>query len=110
VILNGINTLSALLIMEPRSAMLILFVTGVTAGICLLALMTSAAVISHGTKLEATIFAVLMGFFNLSQIVFGALGGQLFSVTGLRPLIIISGLLSFLGVLWVKKLKFPKTA
>ncbi len=102
---NSVNILTALLIKNELSALLLVFVGGVMGCLVMLPVMSSAASLTHGTGVEGTLFAVLMSIFNLGQIVFGFLGGKLFEHIGLYPLIVGTGMIALTGIVFVEKLE-----
>ncbi len=110
IIFNCVNILSTLLIYDKISALCLVFLGGIMGVLTMLPIMSSAATLTHGSFVESTLFAVLMSLFNLSQIAFGYLGGKLHAVIGIQALIIISGLLSLIGLLFVRKLEIKPYA
>lgn len=103
-IINSLNIFSALLIADQRSAFVIVFIGGVMGCLVMLPIVSSAAALTHQTGVEGTLFAVLMSVFNLGQIIFGYLGGNLFDQMGLYPLIGTSGVMALVGLFFVEKL------
>jgi predicted MFS family arabinose efflux permease len=58
--------------------------------------------------LEATSFALLCGIYNLATTASMLSGAYLFPKIGLKPLIIVASLTSFVCLFWVSKLKIDK--
>jgi len=93
VAVNVLNILSTYAVRGPDSAAWLILFGGIAMGIVLIPLMSVAAEMTRGSGAEGSIFALMMGFFNLSQIVWGFLGGKFFSVIGVTGLILISALI-----------------
>ncbi|MBI3306224.1 MAG: MFS transporter [Candidatus Omnitrophica bacterium] len=106
IILNCINILSALLIVSKVSAFVIVLVGGALGCLVMLPLMSTAAILTHHSQVESAIFAILMSIFNFGQIAAGMSGARLYSLVGLRPLILMAGLVGLLGILFVRRLDF----
>ncbi len=106
--LNSINIFTTLLITDRLTAFLIIFAGGVMGCLVMLPIMSAAACLTHNSGVEGTLFAVLMSIFNLGQIVFGFLGGKIFSLIGLYPLILSSGFIALAGLFVVQKLSLEK--
>ncbi len=70
------------------------FILGTASAVIFLTLLNLAAKTSPQYA-GGTVFALLMSFFNLGQMGSSALGGFLFPIIGLIPLIIVSGIFSF---------------
>ncbi len=104
--LNSLNILSTLLISDPKSAFILIFIGGMMSCITILPIMSVSAMLTHHSGVEGSLFAVLMSVFNLGQILFGFLGGKLYPWTGLYPLIWVTGIASLAGLLVVEKLQF----
>ncbi len=90
VAVNVINILSTCAVRGPDSAVWLILFGGIATGIVLIPMMSVAAEMTRGTGAEGSIFALMMGFFNLSQIAWGFLGGKLFEPIGVNGLILIS--------------------
>ena len=71
------------------------FVLGILNAVIFLALLNLAAKTSPEDA-GATVFALLMSFYNLGLMGSSALGGLLFPIVGLKPLIVISAFFSLL--------------
>ncbi len=106
IIVNCLNILSTLLILNKVSAFIVVFVGGLFGVVTILPLMAVSAMLTHNSGVEGTTFAVLMSLYNLGQIVFGFMGGQMYRWTGLHPLIIGSAAAGLLGLLVVRQLHF----
>lgn len=106
IIVNSINIFSSLLIYNPATAFILVFLGGVMGCLVMLPIMSSAAALTHHSGVEGTLFAVLMSIFNLGQISFGLAGAQAFHYIGLFPLIIVTGFLALLALFFVEKLQF----
>ena len=106
VLLSAVNILALLLIKNVASAWWVISLGGILGCLTLLPLMAASAMLTHGSGVEGTLFAVLMSLYNLSQIIFGFIGGQLFKFVGLYPLIFGAALLSLCGLLVIPKLDF----
>lgn len=87
---NVLNILSTCAVRGPDSAVWLILFGGIATGIVLIPIMSVAAEMTRGTGAEGSIFALMMGFFNLSQIAWGFLGGKLFTTFGVMNLIFIS--------------------
>ena len=106
IFLNSVNILTALLIKNEASALLLVFVGGIIGCLVMLPVMSSAAALTHNTGVEGTLFAILMSIFNFGQIIFGFLGGRLYEQNGLQPLIVAAGLIALTGIFFVEKIEF----
>ncbi len=93
IFLNALNVLSTYAVRGVDSAAWLVFVGGIAAGMMLLPLMAGAAVMTAGSGVEGTLFALLMGLYNLSQIAWGYLGAQLLPVLGLWGLVALAALI-----------------
>ena len=71
----------------------------------LLPLMSSAAKLAHGTGVESSLFAVLMGIFNFGQSASTFCGGWFSERIGLQLLILGTAFLTLGGILAVRKLQ-----
>lgn len=87
VILNVFNILSSYLLRGVDSAAWLVFLGGIAGGMTILPLMTASAILTTQSGTEGTLFALLMGVYNLSQILWGIIGGKLFPILGLWGLI-----------------------
>jgi MFS family permease len=99
----GIGFLQVLMVLAirgPVSALVISIAGGVLGYVSLLPMMSSAAKLANGTKVESSLFAVLMSIYNISQSVSLFLGGVLFPYIGLVWLIILTAILG-LAAFWV---------
>jgi len=109
IVINSVNILGTLLIVNVPSAAVVVFIGGVMGCITLLPIMSASAILTHHSGVEGSLFAILMSIFNFSQIVFGFLGGKLFPVVGLWPLIVGSSLLSLTALFPLHKIQFNPT-
>lgn len=107
ILINSLNILTVLFIHNERSAFIVLLVSGVMGCLVMLPMMSAAAILTHHSKVEGAVFAILMSVFNLGQILFGLIGGRLYSIIGLPPLIAASGILGLAGILLVERLVLP---
>lgn len=103
--INALLALACLLVREKYTAILLISTAGATACITMLSIVTASAALLHRTGVEGTFFAVLMGVFNLGQILFGFMGGKIYTILSLQMLIIISSLLLLTGLIFVRKVK-----
>ena len=71
----------------------------------LLPLMATAAILSHQKGIEGSLFALLMSVNNLGQVLSIFIGGKLFDIIGLPPLILLSAGMGGVGFFFVSKLK-----
>lgn len=108
IVISVINILATLLIQDKTSALVLVFSGGVMGYLAILPLMSAAALLTHDSSVEGMMFAVLMGIYNLGQILFGMLGGILFKYIGLQNLIFVTALFLALGYLAANKICFPK--
>ena len=70
----------------------------------ILPLMTAAAEMASQSGVEGTLFALMMGIFNLSQIFWGMLGSKLLGPLGLNGLIALATLVQLAGYLVISPL------
>ncbi len=113
VFLNALNVLSTYAVRGVDSAAWLVFVGGIVAGMMLLPLMAGAAVVTAGTGVEGTLFALLMGLYNLAQIAWGFLGGKwlpFFGIWGLVALATVIQLSAFLLIPHMDTKKFETPA
>jgi predicted MFS family arabinose efflux permease len=103
--LNSLNILITLAIVNRFSAIVLSVAGGVFGYLSLLPLMGSAAVLSRQKGIEGSLFALIMSVFNLGQILSTFMGGKLFDIIGLTPLIILSAGLGLVGFFFVGRLK-----
>lgn len=108
--INALNVFSTLLIRDQRTASVLVLVGGMMGCLVILPIMASAAILTHNSGVEGTLFAVLMALYNLGQIVFGFLGGKLYPIMGLHPLIALTGCAALTGLLCVPRLHFERTS
>lgn len=106
ILINSVNIFSTLLIQNQTTAFVLVFIGGVMGCLVMLPIMSSAASLTHQTGVEGTLFAVLMSIFNLGQIAFGFMGGRVYHVIGLMPLIIVTGFLALFALAFVERLNF----
>ena len=97
VIINTLNILSTYAVNGVVSAAVLIFLGGIAAGVMILPLMTAAAEMAARSGVEGTLFAVLMGLYNLSQIVWGVIGGKLLPWFGLEKLIALAALIQMIA-------------
>ncbi len=109
-LINSLYIFSAFLISGPRSALAVVFIGGVMGCLVMLPIVSSAAALTHSSGVEGTLFAILMSVFNVGQIIFGFLGGNLVSRIGLYPLIGIAGFMALFGLFFVEKLQVEPRA
>lgn len=107
--INSLNILSTVLIWDQKSAFILIFIGGIMGCITLLPLMSASASLTHHSGVEGSMFAVLMSIFNMGQIGFGFLGGKVFNIIGLYPLIVITGVLGLSALFFVDRLQFNKS-
>lgn len=110
IFLNSLNIFSSLLVADSRSAFILFFIGGIMLCLTLLPIMSSAAVLTHRTGVESTLFAVLMSIFNLGQFVFGLGGARLYELVGLSALIIITGVIALSALFFVERLDWVRPA
>ena len=80
-------------------------VNGVMGAIVFLTILNSAA-LAAPRGAEGTTFATLTAFWNVGLIGAGAIGGYLFGLIGLPPLVIVSALFTALALAFLPHLKF----
>lgn len=97
--------LFCLLINNQTTAMAVFFIGGVLGYLSLLPLMSSAAKLAHGTGVESSLFAILMGIFNLGQSTSTFWGGWLSEKVGLHLLIIMTACLTLTGMFVIRRIK-----
>lgn len=103
--LNFLNVLTAYLIVNRGSAVFFSLLGGVTGYVSLLPLMAAAAILSRHKGIEGSLFALLMSVNNLGQLVSTLVGGRLFDIMGLAPLIFLSATVALSGFFFVDRLK-----
>ncbi len=106
--INSLNIVSTLFILDEKSAFILIFIGGIMSCITILPIMSAAAVLTHHSGVESSLFAILMSVYNFGQILFGYTGGKLFNVVGLYPLIVLTGAISLFGLIFVELLEFEK--
>lgn len=104
-ILNIANILSTFLIRNQVSAFVFVLIGGIMACLTLLPIMAATAIFSRGSGIEGTLFAVLMSVYNLGQIFFGYLGGIVYPMTGIAPLIWVSAIAGAFTLLIIDRLQ-----
>ncbi len=104
VIINTLNVLSTYAVTGVFSAAALIFLGGIAAGVMILPMMTACAEMAARSGVEGTLFAVLMGIYNLSQIVWGVIGGKLLPWFGLEKLIALAALIQLLAYILVFQL------
>ncbi len=105
ILINSLNIFSAFLIHSRMSAFIVVFTGGILGCLVMLPIVSSAAALTHQSGVEGTLFAVLMSFFNLGQILFGYFGSKVYTRVGLYPLIAISGIAALLALAFASRLK-----
>lgn len=103
--LNLLNVLATYLILNRWSALALSFLGGVTGYISLLPFMAAAALLSRNKGIEGALFALLMSVNNLGQLLSTFIGGKLFDIIGLAPLILLSAAITLIGLVFVARLK-----
>lgn len=105
-VLNCLNILSTLLIKDQASAFVVVFMGGAMGCLVMLPIVSGVAAATHQSGMESTLFAILMSVFNVGQIAFGFLGGRLFNVIGLVPLISTAGAMALMGLFFTRKVNW----
>lgn len=105
VVFNLISTISSFGVLNAWSAATLFFVGGVLTYLSLLPLMATAAFLSRKQGIEGSLFALLMSVFNLGQILSAFIGGKLFDIIGLHPLIFLSAVSGLTGFFFIRRLK-----
>ena len=103
--LNALNVLSAYFIQTRESAIALSLIGGVLAYLTLLPLMGTAALLARQKGIEGALFALLMSVHNLGQILSIFIGGRLFDIIGLSPLIVLSAGVGLTGYFFIGRLK-----
>jgi predicted MFS family arabinose efflux permease len=67
--------------------------------------MAAATFLAKKEGIEGSLFALLMSVFNLGQILCAFIGGRLFDIIGLTPLILISALAGLPGFFFLRRIK-----
>lgn len=106
--LNVISTLSAFGMVNHSTAMVLSYLGGVVGYLSLLPLLGTAAVLSRQKGIEGSLFALLMSIYNLGQIFSNFIGGRLFDIIGLAPLIGLSAVTPLIGLFFIHQLKTLK--
>ena len=99
------DILLTLAIRNYPTAFVISFFLGVLGYVVLLPLFSSAARLVHGTKVEASLYAILMSLFNVGQAISSILGGILYEWIGLNWLIVLTATIGLSAFLVVPRLK-----
>lgn len=102
-LISAVGILGTFAIMDQMTAIAVALLGGLIGCLPLLAITTTSAKITHGSGVEATLFALLMGIYNLGQITFPFLGGYLFKWVGFYPLVMISAGIAFSVYLLLRK-------
>lgn len=97
--------LLCLIVQSRETAIMVFFFGGILGYLSLLPMMSSSARLAHGTGVESSLFAVLMGIFNAGQSMCTFFGGWLFDKIGLPLLIVLTAVLSLSGLLVIRRLK-----
>ncbi|MBI4397913.1 MAG: MFS transporter [Candidatus Omnitrophica bacterium] len=105
VVINVFNVIACLLVQDVRSAVFVFLMSGILAYITFLPFLTMCAKLTHGTGVEGCLFAVFMSIHNLGTITSGLVGGKIFPLIGLQSLIVGTGILGFLAIPLILKLK-----
>lgn len=103
--LNSLNVLSAYFIQTQGSAVGLSLLGGVLAYLTLLPLMGTAALLARQKGIEGALFALLMSVHNLGQILSVFIGGRLFDIIGLGPLIVLSAGIGLTGYFFIGRIK-----
>ena len=101
-------TLFYKILAEMGGTFALIFIGGIMGCLTILPIMASAATLTHQSGVEGSLFATLMSVYNLGQIFFSYLGGRLFSFLGLQALIVGTGLLGLLALVFIDQLDFKK--
>jgi MFS family permease len=105
--ISVISQLSYFFIISPITAIVQTIIFGILGYIAFIPFMNYSAKLSNITRNEGFIFATFMGCSNLSGAINGYLGGVLYPIIGLNPLIWISSLSTFIilvPLIWLKDL------
>lgn len=105
IFLNTLNVLSTYAVRGVDSAAWLIFWGGLAAGVMILPLMSAAALISSRSGIEGTLFAILMGLFNLSQILWGIIGAKLLPYIKLNGLIGLAALIQLSAFFFISGMK-----
>ena len=103
--INAVNVLSSFLVVSAASAATLSFFGGITSYLSFLPLISAATVLSRQKGIEGSLFAVLMSVNNLGQLLATFVGGILFDIIGLKPLILLSAGVGLIGYWAVNRLK-----
>ncbi|MCK4670479.1 MAG: MFS transporter [Nanoarchaeota archaeon] len=105
VLLNVAITLIYYFLINPVSALIIYFISGMLGIITMVACMKLVVGICP-RGIEATTFALVAGISNLaSSVISPYVGGQIFALLGLKPLILISALTGLVPLLLLRYFK-----
>lgn len=108
VILNALNVLTTYFVRGVDSAAFLTFFGGIAAGMMILPLMTASAMMTSQSGVEGTLFALLMGFYNLAQIGWGILGGKLLPFFGMWGLVALAIVIQLLAYFLIGRIDFKK--
>lgn len=105
VIIGVLAIFACALIQNKSSAILIFMLCGILGYISILPLVSSAAKLANDTRVESSLFAVLMSIQNIGSALSTYAGGLLFEKLGLRFLIIVVALITASGLMVIRKLR-----
>lgn len=103
--LNFLNVLTTYWVIDRWTGATLSFLGGITGYISLLPFMAAAALLSRQKGIEGSLFALLMSINNLGQLVSTFIGGKLFDIMGLAPLILLSAMVALSGLFFVTRLR-----
>lgn len=98
IIIGAASTLTMFLVLDPTSATIVFLIGGVIGYIAFIPTMT-VAVLATPKDAEASVYALLMSVSNFGGIVSTYLGGQLYEIIGLKALLLLATVTSFLPLL-----------
>ena len=100
----AVNTAVVLAIVGNKSSIVVAMIGAITGYVSFVPIFSIAAKICQKTKFEATMFAILMSFFNLARQGSGVLGAWLYDYTGFFWLVVISTVTTFMVLPIISKL------
>lgn len=103
--LNVLNILITFLYFDRISAVSITLLGGVIGYLSFLPLISTATVLSRQKGIEGALFALLMSVHNMGQLAAIFVGGQLFDIIGLAPLILLSAVIALSGLFFIDRIK-----
>lgn len=103
ILIGALSTLTMFFILDSTSAMIVFLIGGVISYVAFIPTM-SVAVLATPKDAEASVYALLMSLANLGGLLATYLGGHLYEIIGLKPLILLAAATSLLPLLVLNQL------